>query len=69
MKKSEIERIVDASFNSALNEIQPYVNRELYPAAFANEYSWLRVKAVFDLQNKAMCAAVKNALSEILGAE
>lgn len=69
MTKSEIERIVDASFKSALNEIQPSVNRELYPAAFANEYSWLRVKSVFDLQNRAMCTAVKNALSEILGDE
>lgn len=69
MTKSEIERIVDKSFAAALHEIQPCVNRELYPAAFANEYSWLRIKAVFDLQNSAMCTAVKNALSEILGDE
>lgn len=66
MNRSEIEKIVDSSFDQALRAIRPRVDKELYPAAFANQYSWLRVKAVFDLQNQAMRAAVKDALSQLL---
>lgn len=65
MQKSEIEKIVDSAFDKALEDIRPAVNCELYPAAFANEYSWLRVKGVFDLQNAAIRKAVKEALSII----
>ncbi len=66
MDSASVERVVDSAFDSCLKEIQPLINRELYPAAFANEYSWLRVKAVFDLQNEAIHKAVKKALSELL---
>ena len=66
MNKAEIEKVVDESFDNALKGIRARVDSELYPAAFANQYSWLRVKAVFDLQNQAMRAAVKDALSQLL---
>ena len=66
MEKTAIEKAVDTAFDSCLAEIYPLVDRELYPAAFANEYSWLRVKAVFDLQNSAIRQAVKQALSNVL---
>ena len=66
MDKSAIEKTVDSAFDSCLSEISPLVNQELYPAAFANEYSWLRVKTVFDLQNSAIRKAVKKALSDVL---
>lgn len=66
MDRAEIEKIVDNSFDNALRSVRPRIDRELYPAAFANQYSWLRVKAVFDLQNQAMRAAVKDALSQLL---
>ena len=66
MNRSEIEKIVDSSFDQALRAIRPRVDKELYPEAFANQYSWLRVKAVFDLQNQAMRAAVKDVLSQLL---
>lgn len=66
MDKASIEKTVDAAFASCLEEIQPLINRELYPAAFANEYSWLRVKAVFNLQNEAISKALKKVLIEIL---
>lgn len=69
MDKMQIEKIVDASFNTALANIQPAVNAELYPAAFANEYSWLRVKAVFDLNNAAIRKAVKESFVQLLAAE
>lgn len=66
MSHMDIEKIVDSAFDKALDDIRPAVNRELYPAAFADEYSWLRVKSVFDLQNAAIRKAVKEALSSIL---
>lgn len=66
MQAPEIEKIVDSAFDKALESIRPAVNRELYPAAFANENSWLHVKSVFDLQNAAVRKAVKEALSAIL---
>lgn len=66
MQKSDIEKIVDATFDKALAKIEPAVNRELYPGAFANEHSWLNVKSVFKLNNAAMRSAVKEALSAIL---
>lgn len=66
MDKSVIEKAVDSAFNSCLSEIYPLVDQELYPAAFANEHSWLRVKAVFNLQNSAIRKAVKKALSDVL---
>lgn len=69
MEKSKIERIVDRSFDEALARIQPAVNRELYPAAFVDEFSWLRVKATFELNNQAIRAAVKESLTEILASE
>lgn len=69
MEKSKIEKIVDCSFDNALAQIQPAVNMELYPAAFADEYSWLRVKAVFELNNRAIRAAVKESLVEIFASE
>lgn len=66
MDKTLIEKAVDSAFDLSLEEIRPLINRELYPAAFANEHSWLRVKAVFDLQNSAIRKAVKRALSDLL---
>lgn len=66
MDRKKIEEIVDDCFDRELERIRCEVNRELYPAAFANEYSWLHVKALFDLNNQAMRRAVKSALAEIL---
>lgn len=66
VNKKEIEKIVDSAFDRAFEGIRPAVNRELYPAAFVDEYSWLHVKNVFDLQNAAIRKAVKEALSDIL---
>lgn len=69
MDKSSIEKAVDKAFDESLQKIRPFVNKELYPAAFANEYSWLHVKSVFNHQNKAMREAMKMALCEILLSE
>ena len=66
MQKSDVEKIVDVAFDKAFSEVAPAVSRELYPAAFANESSWLNVKRVFELNNAAIRNAVKEALSDIL---
>lgn len=64
--KRTIEQIVDTAFDSCLKEAHQALDNELYPAAFANEYSWLRVKAAIDIQSKAINKAVKTALVNIL---
>ena len=51
MLKPEIEKAVDSAFDSALDKMHKFMEKELYPSAFANEYSHLRVKAVFNMQN------------------
>lgn len=66
MKNERISSAVDAAFDKALKAIQPQLDNELYPAAFANEFSWLRVKNAISLNNAAIRQAVKAALSEIL---
>lgn len=66
MDSNDIKKAVDHSFDKALSAIKPAINRELYPAAFANEYSWLHVKAVFDLNNAAIRSAVTDALVALL---
>lgn len=69
MNQNDIAKAVDLSFDKALSAIKPAIDRELYPAAFANEYSWLHVKAVFDLNNAAIRSAVKEALVALLSVE
>lgn len=66
MDRTMIEKTVDKCFDEAIGQISGRVNMELYPDAFANEYSWLRVKAVFDLSNQAMRNAVRASLVALL---
>lgn len=66
MDKAQIEKVVDDSFRKALAQIESQLEIELYPSAFANEYSWLRVKNAIKINNKAIQAAVKESLSELL---
>lgn len=66
MKHEQINAAVDNAFDAALKAIQPRLERELYPAAFADSHSWLCVKNAIDLNNAAIRQAVKTALSELL---
>lgn len=66
MDKITIEKTVDSAFDKCLEEIRPLVSRELHPNAFADEYSWLRVQTVFDLQNKAIRKAMKTIMIDLL---
>ena len=69
MEKNQIEKIVDSAFDKAFKEIQSSMNMELYPDAFANEYSYLRVKSALKLNNEAIRVAVKVSLVEVLASE
>lgn len=66
MNQEKINAAVDAAFDKALKAIQPRMDRELYPRAFANEYSWLSVKNAINLNNAAIRQAVKDVLAEVL---
>lgn len=66
METNRICSAVDAAFDNALKAIQPRMESELYPAAFADSHSWLRVKNAIDLNNAAIRQAVKAALLELL---
>ena len=44
MDRSKINSAVDSAFDSAFKNWSHQIEKELYPAAFADEYSWLRVK-------------------------
>ena len=69
MNQEKINAAVDAAFDKALAAIQPRMDRELYPRAFATEYSWLSVKNAIDLNNAAIRQAVKEVLAEVLAEE
>lgn len=66
MTDTEIKTIVEKCFDSSLNSFSQNIERELYPAAFADEYSWLRVKNAISINNALIKNAVSNALSELL---
>lgn len=66
MERKELEKIVDDCFDKELAGIQGKMSMELYPAAFANEYSWLHVKAAIDLNNQAIRRAMKSAIAQVL---
>lgn len=68
MDNSEIKKVVNTAFDRALSSIEPEVSMELRPDLFANEYTWLRVKNIFDLNNSAIRKAVTEALCTILNA-
>ena len=69
MNQEKINAAVDAAFDKALAAIQPRMDWELYPRAFANEYSWISVKNAIDLNNAAIRQAVKSVLAEVLAEE
>lgn len=66
MNNKDIEKIIDTSFDTAFSSWNKQIERELYPAAFANEYSWLRVKNSIKLNNLLLKEALKLSLIELL---
>lgn len=65
MEKSKIDSAIDSAFDSAFKNWSAQIQRELYPAAFTNEYSWLRVKKSLEINNALLKEALKQSLSEL----
>lgn len=66
MTSDEISAIIDESFDSAFSQWSKQIEKELYPAAFADQYSWLRVKGAMSVNNAALKKALKLSLSRLL---
>ena len=69
MQKEKIESIVDSAFDSTFKNWSSNVERELYPAAFSDEYSWIRVKKSLEINNMFLKEALKQSLYELLDCE
>lgn len=66
MDKNKINSVIDSAFDSAFKNWSSEISRELYPSAFANEYSWLRVKRSIEINNEFLKEVLKQSLSELL---
>lgn len=66
LDSKQICDIVDESFSSAFKAWSRQIESELYPAAFANEYSWLCVKNSLKINNDILKEALKQSLSKLL---
>lgn len=66
MEQEKINHVVDSVFDSAFKNWSSQIERELYPSAFANENSWLRVKNSINLNNRLLKESLKQILSELL---
>lgn len=65
MDKERIAAIVDAAFDISFKNWSSKIERELYPSAFTDEYSWIRVKNSIALNNSFLKEALKTALTEL----
>lgn len=65
MDRGKINSAVDSAFDSAFKNWSHQIEKELYPAAFSDEYSWLRVKNSVKINNEFLKAALKEALAEL----
>ena len=63
---NKINKSVDSAFDDAFKAWDEAMHRDLYPAAFANEYSWLRVKSSLSNNNAFLKEALKSSLKKIL---
>lgn len=65
MDRKKINSAVDTAFDTAFKNWNRQIEKELYPAAFPDEYSWLRVKNSLKINNEFLKAALKEALAEL----
>lgn len=66
MDSDKIKQIVDDSFESIFSTWSEQIEHDLYPSAFANQYSWLKVKKSLDQNNRFLKEALKSVLIELL---
>lgn len=66
MDRDKINSVVDSAFDKSFSDWSSKIERELYPSAFKDEHSWLRVKNSLQINNSYLKSALKQALSELL---
>ena len=66
LTEKQINSVVDASFDKAFADLSENLRNELFPGAFANAYSWLRVKNSLEINNNHLKEALKQSLKELL---
>ena len=66
MDRNKVNIIIDNAFDASFKSWNQQIDKELYPGAFADEYSWLRVKNSLKINNSLLKEALKSALSELL---
>lgn len=66
MDCDKISKIVDAAFDSTFSTWSEQIEKDLYPSAFADEYSWLRVKNSLKVNNLFLKSSLKQILVEVL---
>ena len=66
MDRNTINSVVDNAFDSSFKNWNRQIEKELYPAAFSDENSWMRVKNSLKINNSILKEALKQALSELL---
>ena len=66
MDKNLIGQVVDRAFEKELSKVKKQIDMELYPKALSDDYAYLRVKTAIEINNKALMAAVKHCLAELL---
>lgn len=66
MNSDKISEIIDNSFDAVFSTWSKQIEKELYPSAFADEYSWLRVKSSLNINNGFLKESLKHILIELL---
>lgn len=66
MDRDKISEIVDTAFDSTFSTWSKQIEKDLYPSAFADEYSWLRVKNSLKVNNLFLKNSLKQILVEVL---
>lgn len=66
MDSNKVKETVDASFDSVFATWSRQIEKDLYPSAFADPYSWLKIKNSLDKNNQFLKEALKSTLIELL---
>lgn len=66
MDRDKISEIVDTAFDSTFSTWSKQIEKDLYPSAFVDEYSWLRVKNSLKVNNLFLKNSLKQILIEVL---
>ena len=66
MDADKISKVIDTSFDSVFSSWSRKIEKDLYPSAFADEYSCLRVKDSLKTNNLFLKESLKQVLIELL---